>query len=85
MGLYIAGEENACAKVLLAAIENCERAWTGDRAYRDILFKLDQVEQELSILTASAGHRAALRAQGPNMAGQIPEERSEAPSEAQRG
>jgi len=83
MGLYIAGEGNGCAKVLLAAIENCEQEWNGDRAYQDILFKLDQVEQELEVLCASPGHRAALRAHGPNHAGQIPEERSEAPSAAQ--
>jgi hypothetical protein len=82
VSLYVRGETgDPSARVLLAAIENCERAWAGDRAYRDILFKLGQVEQELEVL--SPGQLAARRAQGPNAAGQIPEERSEAPSRAQ--
>ena len=77
--LYVAGEDRngQCAKVLLAAIENCENAWAGDRAFRDVLFKLDQVEQELETLCASPGQREARRAAGPLPSGQIPKERSE--------
>ncbi len=79
--LYVRGETgDPCARALLACIEQCERQWEGDRAFRDVLFKLDQVEQELEILCASEGHKAAMRASGPNPAGQIPEERSEGPS-----
>jgi hypothetical protein len=84
VSLYVRGETgDPCARNLLAAIEVCEKNWTGDRAYKDILFKLDQVEEELDLLTASAGHRAALRASGPVMSGQVPERREESPSEAQ--
>ncbi len=79
--LYVRGETgDPCARALLACIEQCERQWEGDRAYRDVLFKLDQVEQELEVLCASPGHREAMRAQGPNMAGQAPTERSESES-----
>ncbi len=79
--LYVRGETgDPCARALLACIEQCERQWEGDRAYKDVLFKLDQVEQELELLTASAGHKAAMRATKPNMAGQDPEERAERPS-----
>ncbi len=79
--LYVRGETgDPCARALLACIEQCERQWEGDRAYRDVLFKLDQVEQELENLTASEGHKAAMRASGPNPAGQVPEERGESPS-----
>ena len=84
MSLYVRGEQGpACARSLLAAIEMCEREWEGDRAYRDVLFKLDQVEQELEALCASPGHRAARAALPPNAAGQVPEERSESPSYVQ--
>jgi hypothetical protein len=77
--LYVAGENrnSQCAKVLLAAIENCETAWANDRAFRDVLFKLDRVEQELEVLCASPGQREARRASGPLPSGQIPKERSE--------
>ncbi len=51
--------------------------WGDDRAYKDVVFKLDQVEQELDTLNASPGRRAALRAASPNMSGQEPRERSE--------
>jgi hypothetical protein len=62
---------------LLDAIEECESAWGNDGAYKDVIFKLDQVEQELDTITASPGRRAALRAAMPNAAGQEPEDRSE--------
>ena len=77
--LYVAGEDRngQCAKVLLTAIENCETAWANDRAFRDVLFKLDQVEQELEVLCASPGHREAMRSSGPLPSGQVPKERSE--------
>lgn len=81
MSLYVRGESGpACARSLLAAIEMCEKEWGGDRAYRDVLYKLDQVEAELEALCASPGHRAAMRALPPNAAGQEPQERAEAPS-----
>lgn len=62
---------------LLDAIEECEALWGDDRAYREICFKLDQVEQELDYLSASPGHRASLRAALPNASGQSPERREE--------
>jgi hypothetical protein len=65
------------AQRLCDAIEECEALWGDDRAYKDVLFKLDQVEQELDTLQASPGRRAAMRAQGPVMSGQTPEERGE--------
>lgn len=71
------------AEELCKAIDECKGAWANDPAYRDVLFKLEQVTQELDGLTASPGRRAALRALPANMAGQRPSERSEAPSEAQ--
>jgi hypothetical protein len=71
MKLYVAGETgDPCARALIAQIEVCENAWQGDRAYNDVLFKLDQVEQALDLLTASPGHRAAMRAPEPVMSGQ---------------
>jgi hypothetical protein len=86
MGLYVRGETgDPCARNLLSAIEVCERQWAGDRAYRDVLFKLDQVEQELDLLTASAGHRAAMRAHEANPSGQEPSRGREERLEAQRG
>ncbi len=79
--LYVRGETgDPCARALLACIEQCERQWEGDRAFKDVLFKLGQVEQELELLTASEGQKAAMRAAKPNMAGQDPEERAERPS-----
>jgi hypothetical protein len=82
--IYVRGETgDPCARNLISAIEVCEDAWKGDRAYKDVLYKLDQVEQELDALTASPGHRAAMRSLGPNAAGQVPEERSEAHSAVQ--
>jgi hypothetical protein len=68
---------------LCDAIEECKAQWGSDPAYKDVCFKLNQVEQELDVICASPGHRAALRAAGPNMAGQAPTERAEAPMEAQ--
>ena len=68
---------------LLDAIEECECMWGNDPAYKDVLFKLDQVEQSLDLLTASPGHRAALRAARPAMSGQELQ-RTEPPMEAQR-
>lgn len=67
------------------AIEECEAVWGDDPAYKQIVFWLDKVEQELDVVTASPGRRAALRAAKPNMAGQEPTDRSEPPSEAQKG
>lgn len=79
--LYVRGEQgDPCARNLIACIEVCEKHWAGDRAYRDVLFKLDQVEQELEALTASPGHKAAMQAHGPLPSGQEPEERRESPS-----
>lgn len=65
---------------LCDAIEECEAVWGNDPAYKDVLFKLGQVEQELDTLQASPGRRAALRAVPANMAGQDREERGEPPS-----
>ncbi len=73
-----------CCDELLKAIEECEQQWGSDPAYRDVLHKLDQVEQELDTLTGSPGHRAAMRARGPVMSGQVPEDREER-MEVQRG
>jgi hypothetical protein len=82
--MFVRGENGPpCARMLLAAIESCEHEWAGDRAYRDVLFKLDQVEQEIETLCASPGQLEARRAQGPNHAGQVPEERAESPSYVQ--
>ena len=84
MSLFVAGETgDPCARVLCAAIDNCEKAWAGDRAYRDILYRLDEIQQELQVLCASPGYRAARAALPPNPAGQVPKERSEAPSYVQ--
>ena len=69
---------------LCDAIEECEATWGDDPAYKDVCFKLDQVEQELDLLTASPGRRAVLRAAMPAMSGQEPSHREEAPSEVQR-
>lgn len=66
------------------AISECKVAWGTDPAYKDVAYKLEQAEQELDSITASPGHRAALRAQGPVSSGQEPTNRSEAPSEAQK-
>lgn len=68
---------------LLDAIEECERQWGNDPAYKDVRFNLEKVEQELDSLTGSPGHRAALRAQGPSMSGQAPSHREERPSSAE--
>ena len=68
---------------LLDAIEECEATWGDDAAYRDICLWLDKVEQELEVIQASPGHRAALRANPPNAAGQRPEDRSESKSYVQ--
>lgn len=81
--LYVRGEDDPSARALLAAIEMFEKAHENDSAYRDAIFKLDQVEQELDTVIASPGHRAALRAMGPNAAGQIPSHREERPSSAE--
>ena len=75
--------EDPCARVLCAAIDNAERCWAGDRAYRDLLFKLDEVRQELELICASPWHMAALAALPPNHAGQVPKERAESPSYVQ--
>jgi hypothetical protein len=85
MELYVRGEDSkvSAARRLISAIDNCEQAWKNDRAYKDILFNLDKIEQELDLMTASAGQRAARRASSPNIAGQDPDDRSEAPSEVQ--
>lgn len=84
MSLYVRGETgDSCVRNLLSAIEVCEQRWDGDRAYREVLHKLDEVEQELDLLTASPGHRAAMRAHEVLSSGQEPsthgqEERLEA-------
>jgi hypothetical protein len=62
----------------------CREQWGDDPAYKDVIWKLDQVEQELDLLTASPGRRAVLRAAMPNMAGQEPSHREEAPMGVQR-
>ena len=59
--------------------------WGNDQAYKEVVFKLDQVEQELDTLLASPGRRASLRAASASSAGQEPKDRSEPPSEAQSG
>lgn len=77
--LHISGEPAGSGPVkdLLAAIEACEQAWGEDPAYKKVRFWLDKVEQELDVICASPGHRAALRSLPPNSAGQEPEERTE--------
>ena len=65
---------------LLDAIEECEAQWGSDPAYKDVAFKLDQVEQELDSIVASPGHRAALRGLAPVHSGQEPSSREESPS-----
>jgi hypothetical protein len=70
---------------LCDSIDECEQLWGNDPAYKDVLFKLDQVEQDLEHLSASPGHRAALRAATPNIGGQDPSNRQERPSEAEKG
>lgn len=72
-------------KRLSDAIEEVEQLWGDDPAYKQTIFYLDKVEQELDTITASPGRRAALRALPPNMAGQEPTDRSEPQSEAQSG
>lgn len=67
------------------AIDECEAAWGNDPAYKDTIFLLDKVEQELDLLVASPGRRAALRAAQPNASGQEPTDRAERPSEAEKG
>lgn len=62
---------------LCADIAKCERAWKDDEAYKEVLFKLRQAKQELDVLCASPGRRAAMRAAAPNMAGQEPAHREE--------
>ena len=64
-------------KRLTDAIEECEAAWGNDPAYKEVIFKLDQVEQELDTIVASPGRRAALRALNPVPSGQEPTDRSE--------
>ena len=73
-----------CCDELLCAIEECEAQWHGDPAYKEVLYKLAQVEQELDLITASPGHRAALRAHSPKMSGQIPTEEHDEQMEVQR-
>lgn len=71
--IYVRGETgDPCARSLLAAIAVCKHSWEGDRAYRDVLQKLDEVEQALDLVTASPGHRAAMRAPEASPAGQEP-------------
>ena len=67
-----------CCEELCKAIQECKECWGSDPAYKDVLFRLERIEQELDTITASPGHRAALRSQGPNQSGQVPgEERGE--------
>ena len=67
-----------CIEELCNAICECKEAWGSDPAYKDVLFRLERIEQELDTITASPGHRAALRSQGPNQSGQVPgEDRAE--------
>lgn len=88
MALYVAGKDTSQTRrrdpeaELLAAIDECEDAWSDDPAYAKARQLLDQLEQELDSLT-SPGRRAALRALPANMAGQEPSDRSEPASEAQ--
>ena len=86
MGLYVRGETgDACARNLLSAIEMCEESWAGDRAFRDVLFKLDEVEEQVELMCASPGHKAALSARPPAMSGQEPRVDREERMEVQRG
>lgn len=68
---------------LLDAIDECKATWGDDSAYKDVRANLDDAVQELDILKASPGKRAAMRASLPNMAGQErsqPAEKMEAQS-----
>jgi len=69
---------------LCKAIEEARDRWREDPAYNEVLFKLGQVGQELDLLNASPGRRAALRAAQPNQSGQEPTHREEAPMAVQR-
>lgn len=69
---------------LLDCIEECEAVWDNDPAFKQVLFNLDKVEQELDLLTASPGRRAVLRAAMPAMSGQEPTHREEPPMGVQR-
>jgi hypothetical protein len=84
--LFVRGEDSGAGakRRLLGAIDYCKSAWKDDRAYKDVLFALGKVEQDLDLIAASPGRRAALRASSPNAAGQEPSDRSEAPSEVQK-
>jgi hypothetical protein len=57
---------------LCCAIEEMEACFGDDDAFNGILAKLDEVEEELDWITASAGRRAVLRSQPPNHSGQEP-------------
>lgn len=70
---------------LCDAVEECKALWGTDPAYAEPCFKLDQVCQELDLLTASPGRRAVLRAAMPAMSGQEPTHREEPPLRAQGG
>ncbi len=78
----LGGPRDPCQE-LCRAIEEFEECYAHDPAFKDVCFKLDQVEQELDVLTASPGRRAAQRAAMPNHAGQEPTERSESHSYVQ--
>jgi hypothetical protein len=47
------------AGFLLNAITHAEKAWAQYPEFKPILFKLNQIRNELSVLNASAGQRAA--------------------------
>ena len=74
-----------CVEELCNAICECREAWGTDPAYKDVLYRLERIEQDLDTITASPGHRAALRAQGPKMSGQVPGEPQEERMEAEGG
>ena len=74
-----------CVEELCNAICECREAWGTDPAYKDVLYRLERIEQDLDTITASPGHRAALRAQGPKQSGQIPGEDRAERMEAQHG
>lgn len=68
---FVTGESPSdCCVQLCEAIEDFCEEYGDDPAYRTACFKLKEVAQELDVIVASPGHRAALRAPQPLPSGQ---------------
>jgi hypothetical protein len=44
---------------LISAIAHAKKKWAGQPAFKNVLFKLQQIENELAILNETAGQQAA--------------------------